>query len=81
MNQIGEFNIFDQTLKCEAGVILEDIHNHIEDKGYYYPVDFAARGSCQIGGTIATNAGGIKDIRYGLTRNWVAGLTVVTGTG
>lgn len=47
----------------------------------YYPVDFASRGSSQIGGNIATNAGGIKVIRYGLTRDWVTGLKVVTGRG
>jgi FAD/FMN-containing dehydrogenase len=44
-------------------------------------VDFASAGSSQIGGNIATNAGGIKVIRYGLTRDWIAGLTVVTGKG
>jgi len=47
----------------------------------FYPVDFASAGSSQIGGNIGTNAGGIKVIRYGMTRDWVAGLTVVTGKG
>ena len=47
----------------------------------YYPVDFASSGSSQIGGNIGTNAGGIKVIKYGMTRNWVLGLTVVTGKG
>jgi FAD/FMN-containing dehydrogenase len=47
----------------------------------YYPVDFASAGSSQIGGNIGTNAGGIKVIRYGMTRNWVAGMKVVTGKG
>ena len=51
------------------------------EKGLYYPVDFASSGSSQIGGNIATNAGGIRVIRHGLTRDWVAGLKVVTGTG
>ena len=46
-----------------------------------YPVDFAASGSSQMGGNIATNAGGIKVVRYGLTRDWIVGLKVVTGTG
>ncbi len=81
MNKIQELNPIDQTLRCQAGAVLENIQNHALENGYYYPVDFAARGSCQIGGTLATNAGGIKVIRYGLTRNWVAGMTVVTGTG
>ena len=50
-------------------------------EGLIYPVDFASSGSSQIGGNIATNAGGIQVIRYGMTRNWVTGLKVVTGTG
>jgi glycolate oxidase subunit GlcD len=81
MNQIKDFNPFDQTVVCEAGVITETLQQFALDKGLYYPVDFAARGSSQIGGNIATNAGGIKVVRYGMTRQWIAGLTVVTGTG
>src|SRR3546814_6046845 len=51
------------------------------EHGLIYPVDFAARGSCSIGGNIATNAGGIRVIRYGNTREWIAGLTLVSGNG
>ena len=51
------------------------------DHGLVYPVDFAARGSCTIGGNIATNAGGIRVIRYGNTREWIAGLKLVTAHG
>ena len=60
---------------------LEAVHNAALDHGLIYPVDFAARGSCTIGGNIATNAGGIRVIRYGNTREWVAGLKVVTVDG
>ncbi len=81
MNQIKDFNSFDQTVTCEAGVITETLQKFAVEKGLYYPVDFAARGSSQIGGNIATNAGGIKVVRYGMTRQWIAGLTVVTGSG
>lgn len=81
MNQIKDFNSFDQTVVCEAGVITESLQKFAIEKGLYYPVDFAARGSSQIGGNIATNAGGIKVVRYGMTRQWIAGLTVVTGAG
>jgi FAD/FMN-containing dehydrogenase len=81
MNQIRDFNPFDQTVVCEAGVITETLQKFATEKGLYYPVDFAARGSSQIGGNIATNAGGIKVVRYGMTRQWIAGLTVVTGAG
>ncbi len=81
MNQIKDFNPLDQTVTCEAGVITEALQRFAIEKGLYYPVDFAARGSSQIGGNIATNAGGIKVVRYGMTRQWIAGLTVVTGAG
>lgn len=81
MNQIQEFDAIENTVVCQAGVITEDLQNFAKSKNLFYPVDFAARGSSQIGGNIATNAGGIKVIRYGLTRDWITSLTVVTGTG
>lgn len=81
MNKILDFNAFDRTARCQAGVITEQLQNFAEEQGLYYPVDFASAGSSQIGGNIGTNAGGIKVIRYGMTRNWVAGLKVVTGAG
>lgn len=81
MNQILEFNEYDRTAVCQPGVVTKQLQQFAEDKGLYYPVDFASSGSSQIGGNIGTNAGGIKVIRYGMTRNWVAGLKVVTGTG
>lgn len=81
MNQISDFNAMDKTVRCGAGVITEQLQTYAEDQGLFYPVDFASAGSSQIGGNIGTNAGGIKVIRYGMTRDWVAGLTVVTGKG
>jgi FAD/FMN-containing dehydrogenase len=81
MNQILDFNEFDRTVVCQPGVVTEQLQNFAEEQGLYYPVDFASAGSSQIGGNIGTNAGGIKVIRYGMTRNWVAGIKVVTGTG
>jgi FAD/FMN-containing dehydrogenase len=61
--------------------VTEALQKFADDKDLAYPVDFASRGSSQIGGNVATNAGGIKVLRYGLTRQWVASLEVVTGTG
>ncbi len=81
MNQILDFNATDRTVVCQPGVVTAQLQQFAEDKGLYYPVDFASAGSSQIGGNIGTNAGGIKVIRYGMTRNWVAGLKVVTGKG
>ncbi|URX62731.1 FAD-binding oxidoreductase [Luteibacter anthropi] len=81
MNKVLDFNPVDRTLTVQPGIALEAVQQAARDRGLIYPVDFAARGSCQIGGNIATNAGGIRVIRYGNTRQWVAGLKVVTGTG
>tara|TARA_B110000008_G_scaffold91081_1_gene93312 strand:- start:4413 stop:5831 length:1419 start_codon:yes stop_codon:yes gene_type:complete len=81
MNSISGFNAMDKTVRCGAGVITEQLQNYAEEQGLFYPVDFASAGSSQVGGNIGTNAGGIKVIRYGMTRDWVAGLTVVTGKG
>jgi len=81
MNQIIECNETDRSVRCQAGVITEQLQQYAEEKRLYYPVDFASAGSSQLGGNISTNAGGIKVIRYGMTRDWVAGLTVVTGKG
>ncbi|WP_100638560.1 FAD-binding oxidoreductase [Marinobacter salexigens] len=81
MNQILDFSAGDRLVRCQAGVVTEQLQNFAEDKGLYYPVDFASAGSSQLGGNISTNAGGIKVIRYGMSRDWVAGLKVVTGKG
>ena len=81
MNKILDFNPVDRTALCQAGVITQQLQQLAEDNNLYYPVDFASSGSSHIGGNIATNAGGIKVVRYGLTRSWVAGLKVVTGAG
>jgi FAD/FMN-containing dehydrogenase len=69
------------TVRVQAGAVTEAVHQHCAAHGLTWPVDFASKGSSQIGGNIATNAGGVKVIRYGLTRQWVLGLQVVTATG
>ncbi len=81
MNKPLAFDAVDRTLTVQAGMALEAVHNAAREHGLIYPVDFAARGSCSIGGNIATNAGGIRVIRYGNTREWIAGLKVVTASG
>ena len=77
LNQIEDFSPVDRTVRCGAGVITEQLQRFAEDKGLFYPVDFASSGSSQIGGNISTNAGGIKVIRHGMTRDWVAGLKLL----
>ncbi|KZZ60624.1 MAG: FAD-binding oxidoreductase [Oleiphilaceae bacterium] len=81
MNQIVDFSASDRCVKVQAGVVTEQLQNFAEEQGLYYPVDFASAGSSQIGGNLSTNAGGIKVIKYGMSRDWVLGLTVVTGAG
>ena len=81
MNRVLAFNAVDRTLTVQPGMILQQVHEAAREHGLLYPVDFAARGSCSIGGNIATNAGGIRVIRYGNTREWIAGLKVIAGDG
>jgi FAD/FMN-containing dehydrogenase len=81
MNRVLGFDSVDRTLTVQPGISLQAVHEAAKEHGLIYPVDFAARGSCSIGGNIATNAGGIRVIRYGNTREWIAGLKVVSGAG
>ncbi|MEI7037238.1 FAD-binding oxidoreductase [Fulvimonas yonginensis] len=81
MNRVLGFDPTDRLLEVEAGITLQAVHEVARGHGLLYPVDFAARGSCTIGGNVATNAGGIRVVRYGTTREWIAGLTVVAGNG
>lgn len=69
------------TVRVEAGAVTEAVHEHVKPFGLTWPVDFASKGSSTVGGNIATNAGGVKVIRYGLTRQWVLGLEVVLPNG
>ncbi len=68
-------------LRCEAGTTVEAVQAAASEVGLMYPVDFAAKGTAQIGGSIATNAGGVKVLRYGSTRAWVSALSVVVASG
>ncbi len=69
------------TVRVDAGAVTEAVHQRCAEHGLTWPVDFASKGSSHVGGNIATNAGGVKVIRYGLTRQWVLGLVVVTAKG
>jgi FAD/FMN-containing dehydrogenase len=81
MRKLGKVDLLAHTLWCEAGVVTEAVHEYTKPHGVTWPIDFASKGSSTVGGNIATNAGGVKVIRYGLTRNWVLGLTVVLMNG
>lgn len=81
MNQIIDFNPFEKTVTVEAGSITKTIQDFAKSKNLYFPISFASEGSSQIGGNVATNAGGIHVLRYGNIRNYILGLEVVTGRG
>lgn len=81
MTRMDVVDTLAHTVRVQAGAVTEAVHKHCEPHGLTWPVDFASKGSSQVGGNIATNAGGVKVIRYGLTRQWVLGLQVVTMDG
>ena len=81
MNQLGPIDELGRTVRVGAGAITQAVHEHCAQVGLTWPVDFASKGSSQVGGNIATNAGGIKVIRWGLTRQWVLALEVVLANG
>jgi FAD/FMN-containing dehydrogenase len=81
MKSILDFNPVDRSVTVQAGVVTATVQSFARDHSLFYPVSFASEGSSQMGGNIATNAGGIRVLRYGLTRDWVSGVKVVTGSG
>ena len=81
MNALGAIDTLGNTLRVGAGAITQAVHEHCASEGLTWPVDFASKGSSTVGGNIATNAGGVRVIRYGLTRQWVLGLEVVMADG
>lgn len=78
MNKIFPVDLLSSTVRAQAGAITQAVHEHCAPLGLTWPIDFASKGSSHVGGNISTNAGGQRVIRYGLTRNWVNGLQVVT---
>lgn len=80
-DKVLDFDHSSQTLICQPGLITKDLQNFALNKNLFYPVDFASSSSSQIGGNIATNAGGIRVLKYGSTRNWISGLKIISGSG
>lgn len=64
-------------LQCEAGCILQSLHDHVSQHGCMMPYDLGAKGSCQVGGNLATAAGGINFVRFGRMDGHVLGMEVV----
>ena len=81
MSQIESVDSMDGVAVIQAGAILQVVQEQLAEQGFLFPLDLGARGSCTIGGTVATNAGGINVLRYGMMRNLVLGLEVVLADG
>ncbi|HKQ38604.1 MAG TPA: FAD-linked oxidase C-terminal domain-containing protein [Verrucomicrobiae bacterium] len=81
MNRIKEIHKTDFVAVVEAGVITKTLQDAVEKQGLFYPPDPASRADCSIGGNIATNAGGPRCLKYGVTRDYVLGLQVVLADG
>jgi FAD/FMN-containing dehydrogenase len=81
LRAIRALDTADDTITVEAGVILKDIQDAAQRVDRLFPLSLGAEGSCQIGGNLSTNAGGVQVLRYGNTRNLVLGLEVVLANG
>lgn len=80
MNRIVELDERNMAVTVEPGVLLMDLSKYVQDRGYMYPPD-PGETSATIGGNISTNAGGMRAVKYGVTRDYVLSLTAVLPTG
>lgn len=81
MNQIRSFDEVSGILVADAGVILEVADNYLAERNHIFPLDLGAKGSCQIGGNVAANAGGLRLLRYGSLHGNVLGIEAVLPDG
>ena len=81
MNKIEEIDEKSRTITLQSGVIVEDAINAANEKDLLLPLNFGAKGSAQIGGVVSTNAGGLRVLKYGMTRGLVLGLEAVLSNG
>jgi FAD/FMN-containing dehydrogenase len=81
MNRIRMISPGDDLLIAEAGVVLKRVQQAADDAARLFPLSLGAEGSCMIGGTVSTNAGGVNVLRYGMMRDLVLGLEVVLADG
>src|ERR1041385_6986810 len=81
MNRSKEIHPGDFVAVVQPGVLTEQLQKAVEKRGLFYPPDPASRADCNLGGNIATNAGGPRCLKYGVTRDYVLGLEVVLADG
>jgi len=81
MNRIESIDAVEGVMQVQAGATLQQVQEAAAEAGWFFPVDLGARGSCQVGGNAATNAGGSQVVRYGTMRDSVLGLEAVLPDG
>jgi glycolate oxidase len=81
MNKILEIDAANSTVRAQAGVVTSDLQSEVEKLGFFYPPDPSSIRHSTVGGNIACNAGGARCLKYGVTGNYVLGLTVVLADG
>jgi FAD/FMN-containing dehydrogenase len=81
LDQVGDVDDLTGQITAQAGATIAELHRATSGSGWHYPVDFAARGSATVGGSIATNAGGHHVVRHGMTRSHVVGIEAVLADG
>ncbi|WP_446664285.1 FAD-binding oxidoreductase [Flexivirga sp. B27] len=81
LNAVLEVNPLERIAVVQPGVVNDDLRKTVAEQGLWYPPDPASSPWSTIGGNVATNAGGVCCVKYGVTRDYVIGLQVVTGTG
>lgn len=81
MNRILELDEENLTVTVQPGVITQTLCDYVEQRGFFYPPDPSSMRISTIGGNIAENSGGLRGLKYGVTRDYVLGLTVVLGNG
>ncbi len=81
LNKIRKINLIDNTITLESGCILENIKKELENSNMVFPLSMGSKGTCQIGGNIATNAGGVNVVKYGSLRSNVLGLEIISYSG
>jgi FAD/FMN-containing dehydrogenase len=81
MNRIRNVDAANHSIVAEAGCVLADVQSAAREAGRLFPLSLGSEGSCQLGGNLATNAGGLAAVRYGVARDLVLGLEVVLADG
>lgn len=81
MNKIISLDCDNYSLTVEAGCTLQQVQDYVNAHGLYFPLSLASQGSCQIGGNLATNAGGVQVLKYGMIRDLTLGLRAVLANG